>query len=322
MTTSPLVSIVIPSYNAGRWLEATLESALRQTHAPCEVIVVDDGSTDDSLHIAQRFRSRGVTVVSQQNGGASAARNRALSIARGEYIQFLDADDLLAPDKIERQLALLRARGDGFVASSEWVRFFGEPPHGPLTPQPTWRDMSAIDFMVMCAMEELMFPPIAWLIPRALCERAGSWDEQISLNDDGEYMSRVLAASDGIVFAGGARAYYRSGNAASYASQRSSRAAESELRAWDRIVSTMVALEDSPRVRLAAATGYQRIEAAWIGRCEGIMERAAHKEREFGGGRYRFDGGPLFRSAVKLVGWKPAMRLRRWKEAAGERLRG
>lgn len=322
MIPSPLVSIVIPSYNAARWLEATLETALSQTHSPCEVIVVDDGSTDDSLLIAQRFRSRGVIVLSQQNGGASAARNRALSIARGEYVQFLDADDLLAPDKIERQLAVLRAHGDGFVASSEWVRFTDELPPGPLTPQPTWRDMSAIDFLVMCAMEELMFPPIAWLIPKALCERAGGWDEQISLNDDGEYMSRVLAASDGIVFASGARAYYRSGNPASYASQRSSRAAESELRAWDRLVSTMMALEDSPRTRLAAATGYQRIEAAWIGRCDGVMERAADRERDFGGGRYRFEGGPLFRSAMKLVGWKPAMRLRRWKEAARERLSG
>jgi glycosyltransferase involved in cell wall biosynthesis len=322
MTVSPLVSIVIPSYNAGRWLEATLATALEQTHSPCEVIVVDDGSTDDSLALAQRFRARGVVVVPQLNRGASAARNRALSVAQGEYIQFLDADDLLAPDKIERQLALLHSRGDGFVAACEWVRFTSEPPEGPLTPQPTWRDMSAVDFLVTCAMEELMFPPIAWLIPRTLCERAGRWDEEISLNDDGEYMSRVLAASDGIVFATGARAYYRSGNPGSYASQRSCRAAESELRAWDRIVATMVKLENTPRVRLAAATGYQRIEAAWIGRCDGVMERAALKEREFGGGGYRFDGGPLFRSAVRLVGWKPAMRLRRWKEAAHVRLRG
>ena len=316
MMPSPLVSVIIPSYNAGQWLEATLETALEQTHAPCEVIVVDDGSTDDSLAIAQRFRDRGVVVVAQKNGGASSARNRALSIAGGEYIQFLDADDLLAPDKIERQLALLQSRGNGFVAASEWARFVGEPPLSAPTPQPTWRDMSAIDFLVTCAMEELMFPPIAWLIPRALCERAGGWDEQISLNDDGEYMSRVLAASEGIVFARGARAYYRSGNPVSYASQRSSRAAESELRAWDRIVATMVALEDSPRVRLAAATGYQRIAAAWIGRCESVMDHATRKEAEFGGGQYRFEGGPLFRSAVRMVGWKPAMRLRRWKEAA------
>ena len=322
MMASPLVSILIPSYNAGQWLDATLETALGQTHTPCEVIVVDDGSTDDSLAIAQRFRGRGVVVVPQHNGGASAARNRALSLARGEYIQFLDADDLLAPDKIQRQLALLRSRGNGFVAASEWIRFIGEPPQSALTPQLTWRDMSAVDFLVTCAMEEMMFPPIAWLIPRELCERAGGWDEHISVNDDGEYMSRVLAASSGIVFASGARAYYRSGNPASYASQRSCRAAESELRAWDSIVSTMVMLENSPRVRLAAATGYQRIEAAWMGRCDRVMERAARKEREFGGGRYRFEGGPLFRSAVKLVGWKRALWLRRWKKSAHVRLRG
>jgi len=311
MTMPSLVSIVIPSYNASQWLEATLETALRQTHTPCEVIVVDDGSTDDSLAIAQRFRARGVVVVPQQNGGASSARNRALSVAQGEYVQFLDADDLLAPDKIERQLALLRSRENRFVAAGEWVRFTDEPPQGPLTRQPTWRDMSPIDFLVTCAMEELMFPPIAWLVPRTLCEQAGGWDEEISLNDDGEYMSRVLAASDGILFAQGARAYYRSGNQLSYASQRSVKAATSELRAWDKTVATMLALEDTPRVRLAAATGYQRIQVSWLGENDEIANRAARREREFGGGTYRFGGSGAFNAARQLFGWRAAIRLRR-----------
>jgi glycosyltransferase involved in cell wall biosynthesis len=322
MSISPLVSIIVPAYNASRWLEACLVSALEQSHKACEVIVVDDGSSDDSLSIAERFRSRGVIVVSQTNGGASAARNRALSLARGEFIQYLDADDLLAPDKIERQLAALRPHDRRSVASCEWVRFTDQPPAGILPPQSIWRDMSAIDFLVACAMEELMFPPIAWLIPRAVCDVAGGWDPALSLNDDGEYMSRVLAASAGIVFVESARAFYRSGNAGSYASQRSRKAAESELRAWEQTVATMLQLEESPRVRLAAATGFQRIEAAWFGRCDDVVARAAEKEQEFGGGRYQFDGGPLFRSAAKLVGWKSAMRLRRLKESVNVRQRG
>jgi hypothetical protein len=202
------------------------------------------------------------------------------------------------------------------------VRFIDQPPTGGLPYQPIWHDMAAIDLLVACAMDELMFPPIAWLIPRAVCDQAGVWDVSLSLNDDGEYMSRVLAASDGIVFVDGARAFYRSGNTGSYASQRSRKAAESELRAWEQTVATMLRLEDSARVRLAAATGFQRIEAAWFGRYDEVVAQAAEKEQEFGGGRYRFDGGPLFRSAVKLVGWKSAMRLRRLKESANVRLRG
>lgn len=317
-----LVSIIVPSYNAAPWLGATLESALAQTHSPCEVIVVDDGSRDDSLAIAERFRSRGVTVISQRNAGASAARNRGLASAGGELIQFLDADDLLAPDKIATQVARLRAAGDGFVASAEWVRFSGALPDGPLPVQPLWRDMRAIDFLTTAAMEELMFPPIAWLIPRRLCDAAGGWNETLSLNDDGEYMSRVLAASNGILFTPGARAYYRSGNPASYASQRSSRAAASELRAWDLTVETMLRLEDSSRTRLAAATGYQRIEAGWLGVNRDVAERAAAREQELGGGAYRFEGGSAFLAAKQLFGWRTAVRARRLTSRLKAGIRG
>src|SRR5689334_12629004 len=92
----PRVSILVPCYNAARWLPATLASALAQTESSIEVIVVDDGSTDESLAVARSYESRGVRVFSQRNAGASAARNRAMREARGEFLQFLDADDLLS----------------------------------------------------------------------------------------------------------------------------------------------------------------------------------------------------------------------------------
>ncbi len=94
----PLVSILIPCYNAEAWLAQTLESALAQTWSPTEIIVVDDGSKDRSLEIAKAFEPRGVKVISQHNQGASAARNRAFQESQGDFIQYLDADDLLAPD--------------------------------------------------------------------------------------------------------------------------------------------------------------------------------------------------------------------------------
>src|SRR5262252_8996544 len=96
----PLVSILIPSFNAERWIRQTLESAVNQDYSHKEVILVDDGSTDRTLEIARTFESRVVRVIAQSNSGAPAARNRALAHAQGEYIQWLDADDLLAPSKI------------------------------------------------------------------------------------------------------------------------------------------------------------------------------------------------------------------------------
>lgn len=99
----PTYSVVIPSYNRAAYLTTAIESALGQTHPPLEVIVVDDGSTDESLKIARGFE-KPVTVVEQENRGVSAARNRAMDLARGDWLAFLDADDMWEPEKLERQL--------------------------------------------------------------------------------------------------------------------------------------------------------------------------------------------------------------------------
>src|SRR5882724_4223522 len=97
---TPLVSILIPAYNAERWIAETIRSALKQTWRNKEIIVVDDGSTDGTLAIARRFEPKGVRAVTQPNQGAEAARNTASSLSRGDYIQWLDADDLLSRDKV------------------------------------------------------------------------------------------------------------------------------------------------------------------------------------------------------------------------------
>src|SRR5215510_1057945 len=120
----PLVSILIPAYNAELCIAQTIESALAQTWEPKEIIVVDDGSKDQTLTVARRFSSAGVTVVSQPNQGAAAARNKAFSLSRGEYIQWLDADDLLSPDKITKQMEAALSHGaKRTLFSSEWAHF-------------------------------------------------------------------------------------------------------------------------------------------------------------------------------------------------------
>jgi glycosyltransferase involved in cell wall biosynthesis len=312
---SNLVSILIPCHNAARFLAETLTSALAQTWPATEIIVVDDGSTDGSLQELQRFAPLGVRVIEQTNKGAAAARNRALAASRGEFIQFLDADDLIGADKIATQIDVLRRAGVTKVSSCPWARFTTGTADARFTPEAVWRDLSAIDFLVTCALEELMFPPAAWLIPRSVCEAAGPWDETLSMNDDGEYMARVVAASEGIVFSEAGRVYYRSGNPLSYGSVVSERAADSELRAWDSIVETMTRVETSDRVKRAAATGYQRIQARYFGKVPAIVEQARQRERAYGRGAYRFTGGRLFRAAVDVLGWKTAMRLRLAKGA-------
>ncbi len=116
----PLVSVVIPAYNAAKYIGETLESVRAQTFRDHEIIVVDDGSADNSLDIAAGFGS--IVCLRQPNRGAAAARNAGIRAARGEYIAFLDADDLWLPGKLEKQMAYLEANpGKAWIYSDALV---------------------------------------------------------------------------------------------------------------------------------------------------------------------------------------------------------
>lgn len=100
---NPKVSVIIPNYNYGRYVANTLESVLSQTYRNIEVIVVDDGSTDNSLSVLEKFGDR-IRLVQQKNAGVSVARNHGVSLSDGELLAFLDADDVWLPEKLERQI--------------------------------------------------------------------------------------------------------------------------------------------------------------------------------------------------------------------------
>src|SRR5258708_6329694 len=108
----PLVSILIPAYNAEQWLGDTLKSALAQTWERKEIVIVDDGSTDGTLALARQFESDVVRVFTQKNQGAAATRNSAFAFSKGDYIQWLDADDLLSAGKVASQMAVAEQSGD------------------------------------------------------------------------------------------------------------------------------------------------------------------------------------------------------------------
>src|SRR4051794_40117270 len=120
------VSVIIPCFNAARFVQATLESVVRQSWTDLEIIIVDDGSTDESVEIIEKFVDARIKLVRQPNQGQTAALNRGLALATGDYVQFLDADDVLDHRKIEVQLT--RLQGMPFaVATCEWARFNDDP---------------------------------------------------------------------------------------------------------------------------------------------------------------------------------------------------
>jgi GT2 family glycosyltransferase len=213
MVAQPLVSILIPSFNAERWIKQTLDSAIRQDHPRTEVIVIDDGSTDRTLEIARTFESRFVRVVTQRNAGAPAARNTALAHAQGEYIQWLDADDLLAPNKISTQIKLrLEVQDDRVLFSSPFATFYHRWEKARLVRSRLYRDLTPADYFLIKFSDDTFFQPACFLVSRKLSELAGPWLEVRSSDDDGEYFCRIAAASHGILFVPEARCYWRVGN--------------------------------------------------------------------------------------------------------------
>lgn len=127
---TPLVSIIVPAYNAKKFVEETIQSALDQTYKNIEVIVADDGSTDGTGEIVKGLIAKDTRVkyVYQKNAGQSAARNAGIAAAKGEYVAFLDADDLFMPEKISRQVASLEANPEYGVSYCKIYHFFDDKP--------------------------------------------------------------------------------------------------------------------------------------------------------------------------------------------------
>jgi glycosyltransferase involved in cell wall biosynthesis len=214
MRNNPLVSVIIPAFNAERHIAACIKSVLDQTWKSLEIIVVDDGSSDRTLEIARSFKKDGIIVLSQENAGGCTARNRGYEASQGGYIQFLDADDLISRDKIESQVKRL-LNEPGKVAVCQTIHFFdGEDPYTQPVPDESGylydtKDTVAF-FSHLWGADGVMHmvQTSAWLIEREMIEQNGKWHEVILLDQDGEFFTRIVLASNGICFTEGMN-YYR-----------------------------------------------------------------------------------------------------------------
>jgi len=249
----PLVSILIPAYNAERWIADSLQSAVAQTWQRKEIIVVDDGSSDRTAEVARQFTLKGVKVISTENRGLSAAVNCALGLCHGDYIQELDADDLLKPHKIEWQLAALR-QGDSkrVLLSSPWAPFYYRTRQARFVRNSLWKDLPPVEWLLRKMGENLHMQNATWLVSRELTEAAGPWDESLHYDQDGEYYCRVLLASEGTRFVPRTGIFYRASGPSSISYiGRSNRKRESLLRSMKLHIQYLRSLEESERVRRA-----------------------------------------------------------------------
>ena len=208
------VSILIPAFNASDFIAETLDSCIQQGEDVVkEIIVVDDHSDDDTktkVEVAGRNSVIPIHLTTNPSKGACSARNHALSLASGEAIQWLDADDLLGEGKLRNQLQLLESNPDHLIAS-KWRRFQGDLANlGPEESGP-WQEVPTQSTPREWLLSERMMIPAGWLGTKKLFEKIKPWDESLLINQDGEYFTRALAASKGVLFEPKSRVYYRSG---------------------------------------------------------------------------------------------------------------
>lgn len=259
----PLVSILIPAYNAEEWIAEAIQSAIGQTWARQEILIVDDGSTDRTAEVARRFASHNVQVVSTENQGPSAAINQAYRLCQGDYIQELDADDILAPDKIEKQLAALRETdGPKTLLSGPRGYFYYSTSRAWFPVTPLWQDLPPVEWLLLKMGQNLPMQNSTWLVSRELAEAAGPWDEQLTFDNDGEYFARVLLASAGTRFVPEARMFHRLvGTTRMSHIGNSDKKRECLLRSMKLHIQYLRSLEESERVRKACLAYLQ----TWYG---------------------------------------------------------
>ncbi|MDQ7947328.1 MAG: glycosyltransferase family A protein [Pedobacter sp.] len=312
----PLVSIIIPLYNAEKFIADTIQSALSQTWKNIEIIVVDDDSTDGSLAIAKKFEAKGVQVLHQKNSGASAARNKGLSISKGKYIQFLDADDFITENKIEEQLIVLKDLPNHLGLCATVYFFDGEDPFQQ-KPIHEWYGIDTddtADFIIKLYGGPIvgqtfggMIQPNAWLTPRTIIDRAGGWDESLSLDDDGEFFCRIMLAADGIRYTTAPVNYYRKFRKGSNLSAKKDRkAAESMVKVIDlkhRYLLEAIP-QERPLIDQIMARHYLSAAANLYPSHKDIVNRCLQVAKSLGYTKIDYEGGTPGKLFSKIFGWK------------------
>jgi glycosyltransferase involved in cell wall biosynthesis len=181
-----LISVVIPCYNSAKWLPQTLASVLAQTFQNIEIIAIDDGSTDNTLDIFRSFGNK-VKFESGPNKGVSAARNIGTKLAAGEFIQYLDADDILLPTALEQKFNVLEQH-DADVAYSNWQKLEEQSDHTFEPGNIVAKTIAEIHADPQIALfSDFWAPPAALLYRRRIIEKIGSWNETLPIIQDARF---------------------------------------------------------------------------------------------------------------------------------------
>jgi glycosyltransferase involved in cell wall biosynthesis len=198
------ISVIVPCYNAADWIAEALQSVVRQGLDNLEIIVIDDGSTDESAKIVEKDFPF-ARLIKMKNQGASKARNLGTRACAGEFIQYLDADDLLAPGKLKTQLEALEAsRAD--VAYGDWQVLISKPGGGCLQAEVCEKKMQHPEIELFT---DFWYPPAVYLFRRSIVEKVGNWSEGLPVIQDARFALDCALRGAKFIYCQGIMAYYR-----------------------------------------------------------------------------------------------------------------
>ncbi|MEN9519552.1 MAG: hypothetical protein RLZZ381_2140 [Cyanobacteriota bacterium] len=187
----PQISVIVPAYNAERTILETIQSVQQQTFQDFEIIVIDDGSQDQTVKLVQTIQDQRLQIFAYENGGVSVARNRGISHATGEFVAFLDADDLWTIDKLELQLTALKENPKAGVAYS-WTCFMDVDEQGkPVSFLPSSKYSFAGNVYKNLLVSDFIHSGSNTLIRRAAIESTGKFDPTLKSCEDWDYWLRL-----------------------------------------------------------------------------------------------------------------------------------
>ena len=245
----PLVSILIPLYNAKNYIEETIAKALNQSYPNIELIIVDDHSTDNSLELAQKYSSDKVHIYTNPKKGGNSARNYAFEKSKGEYVKFMDADDYCTDDMIEKQMKRILKEGDKDTLIFSPVKMLYPDDKLFLPPREIDKDYTpGIELLIDIWRGKGWNCPHCHLMHRDLFIKSGGWNETIIKNQDGEFFARVAAKASKSLFVKDVYAIWRQ-TGLGVSSQMSLKAQESMLHTYDIISHLILNYKDNEENR-------------------------------------------------------------------------
>jgi glycosyltransferase involved in cell wall biosynthesis len=306
------ISIIIPCFNAERWVGEAIESCLAQSHPPDEIIVVDDGSTDGSADAISRFGDR-VRYVHQANAGGCRARNVGFALSTGAFIQFLDADDFLLPGKLEHQAAVMAETGVAAVYG-DWQHQFHEPDGRVWLQEP--KISGTPPDILEALIADWWVPPVALLYRRKIVEAVGGWDESLPAAQDRDFFLRVAMAADRIEYAPGCESVYRRYGAVTVSTGSLERWALSHLRVSEKMEALLAkAGRLTPAYQRALARSYFAL-ARNISDFDAPRARAVECHVRMLDPGFSPPGNPLYAVCYRLLGFSGAERAAKVKRAS------